>query len=420
MQTPARLHLVLSALALATLVVTFPRPHGTGDADSSADKGEPALVMDAPLATHRIELLAMAFEAVSDMPDFPHIKNRSRIQERVVEACLELDQPQRALKYLEQIANWRRGAALAAYVTYQAEHGATVDLAPLLERAEVSIAELEREESQAWRRDRIRAGIACALHALGRPTEAAAYEAGLDPAEAASLAPLRAANATLEDFEAHLAAADEIALGGNYDQIRNALATCAQLYDRFWDERELRDRAAAKIKACWSTLPLQIRIELLMELARMSLEHGDQDEALDFVVEARAFLDAARWLPEHHVPLASRLAALRHGCGETAEARAEIEAEQTLYADSRETIVDIYRADALLPLAEAWVSMGDDVQALATWRLALDEGAHNPNSRPQAEDLVALCLSMAREGVEPDEEFRERAQEILGSLGDPW
>lgn len=64
--------------------------------------------------------------------------------------------------------------------------------------------------------------------------------------------------------------------------------------------------------------------------------------------------------------------------------------------------------------------MGDTAAALAVYKRAVEEGVHNPNSRPRAEDLSATCCSMALHGVEPDGSLWARMEDIRGRLGDPW
>src|SRR5262245_54547858 len=61
----------------------------------------------APLATFQGELLDFAFDVATAIPIQPHIKDRSRAQEQVVAACLELNLRQRAQGYIERIDNWR-------------------------------------------------------------------------------------------------------------------------------------------------------------------------------------------------------------------------------------------------------------------------------------------------------------------------
>jgi len=82
--------------------------------------------------------------------------------------------------------------------------------------------------------------------------------------------------------------------------------------------------------------------------------------------------------------------------------------------------VNIYRAGALRPLAEAYQSMGDTAAALTVFKKAVEEGVENPNSRPRVEDLSATCRSMALSGVEPDADLWARLREVFTGLGQPW
>src|SRR5262245_37603392 len=65
------------------------------------------------LEGYRKELFDVAFRTASTVPAMPHIKTRSRDQERVVVGCLELGQPALARAYVEKIENWRRGVGYA-------------------------------------------------------------------------------------------------------------------------------------------------------------------------------------------------------------------------------------------------------------------------------------------------------------------
>ena len=97
-----------------------------------------------------------------------------------------------------------------------------------------------------------------------------------------------------------------------------------------------------------------------------------------------------------------------------------IDASMPRMMPEREQIVDIYRAGVLRDLAEAESVMGDAASALALYAQAVEEGVHNINSRPRAEDLSATCRSMAVHGVAPDPELRERMAAIFEGLGSPW
>jgi hypothetical protein len=136
--------------------------------------------------------------------------------------------------------------------------------------------------------------------------------------------------------------------------------------------------------------------------------------------ETQLSVAGGRWLPELRVPLLARLAAIRHRAGDQERARREADQALALFEEQRDEIVDIWRAGALRPLAEALHAMGDTGAALATCGKALEEGVKNPNSRPRAEDLTALCISMAVHGIEPDALLFSRMRQICGQLSDPW
>lgn len=83
-------------------------------------------------------------------------------------------------------------------------------------------------------------------------------------------------------------------------------------------------------------------------------------------------------------------------------------------------MANIYHAEAIRPMAEAYHAMGDTESALDIYRQAIEEGMENPNSRPRAEDLSETCLSMALNGVEPGAELLDRISQIAENLGQPW
>jgi tetratricopeptide (TPR) repeat protein len=357
-------------------------------------------ISDAPLAAYRGELLDLAFKAASAFPIKPHLKNRSRAQENVVEASLALDQPRRALAYGEKIDNWLRGVAYAEFACYCAQHGSVNDVEPWLERArKVSASVADDENTQDWQQDRIRATIAKAYAYLGQR-------------ERAELA--------TDGFEDQLTALDSAVAIGNFEQVKSALQACTLVFDRFYSDVDRRSRVEEKIESSWNKMPRPIRVELTMTLAGFALGHEDHEKALALVNEGRALVDGAKWNPEDVIPLAARLAGLRWRAGDTDTARKEADAALALFESERTKIVDIFRAATLRPLAEAYRSMGDAPAALAVYKRAVEAGVENPNSRPRAEDLSATCCSMALHEVEPDVALKTRMTEICNGLGPPW
>ena len=361
--------------------------------------GVVGFLTDKPLAAYQNELLDLAFETASAIPINPHIKDRSLLQEKVVAASLELDQPLRALSLIKNIGNWRRGAGYADLAFYCARRGYAGEVQQYLDLA-VQIS----ESAEGWRRDQIRVKIANTYTLLGQTRQADQFETGVIDSESGKVAEVKAMIAGEDDF----------------DEQMNALEACTNLFNRFYDDAERRSLVEEKMKTSWGKLPIFKRIELLTELAGFALDHEDKAKALELVNEAQLFTDGAQWRPEHRIPMISKLVELRFRASDRQKARTEADALLALFDSQGDKIVNIYRAGALRPLAEAYQSMGDTSAALAVYKWAVEEGVENPNSRPRAEDLSATCLSMALHGVEPDAELWTRIRQINKGLGDPW
>jgi tetratricopeptide (TPR) repeat protein len=231
---------------------------------------------------------------------------------------------------------------------------------------------------------------------------------------------VRAIIAGEDNFNEQMNALDALLAPGNFDAMENALKACANLFNRFYDDAGRRFLAEEKMKTSWGKLPIFKRVELLTELAGFALDHADQAKALDLINEAQIFMDSAQWRPEYRIPLISKLVKLRFLADDRQKARTDADALLALFDSQRDKIVNIYRAEALRPLAEAYQSMGDTATALAIYKRAVEEGVENPNSRPRAEDVSATCCSMALHGVEPDAELWTRIRQINEGLGDPW
>jgi hypothetical protein len=393
----------------------------------SSPKAEPVAAPDAAIALEdeaiapfQARLLDLAYETASALPVQPHVKTRSRVQGEVVDACLKLDQPRRALGWLDRIQNWQRGLAYAELAFYCVQHGAKDEVEPWLEVARKATEVSEEEIGQAWRRDRIRAAMARTYLMLGRNAEAAKYSNSLADSESGSFQVLQAKLGEDEVLEEQLNALDGAIIAGDFEQVQGAMKVCAELFDRFYADEGRRSRIEEKMKASWGRLPVQFRIEITMDLADSAVAHGDSPKALALGEEARALIEGSRWRAEHRLPMLARLAGIRGRAGEAEKARAEADAVLAAYDADRDTIGSIYRAGALRPLAAAYNELGDAKTALAVYKRAVEEGVVNPNSRPRAEDLSATCCSMALEKVEPDAELAARMKQIFDGLKDPW
>ncbi len=371
---------------------------------------------DAPIDPFRVILLETAFEAGSAMPIEPHIKNRSRVQESVVAALLELDQPQRALRYVERIENWRRGTAYADLAFHCARKGAkAAEVQAWLEEAiEIS------ERAEDWRKDRIRSKVAKARACLGQMEMAVSLEEGLEASESGQVARAEAMICSAEEFDEQMEALDEVVRAGQFEAVRNALGAYAELFNRFYSDVRRRTVIVEKIRSAWGNLPILVRIEVLTQLVDFALAHGDQATALGLADEAQTLVDAMPTAPRFEIPLRADLARMRYRAGDADGAQRSATKGLELFDAKRELIVSIDRAGMLRSIAEAYHAMGEAPMSLELYRRALEAGVENPNSRPQAEDLAATCCSMAVHGVEPDAGLWKRIGEIKDGLGEPW
>ena len=386
---------------------------------SGCDNAQDARAADSlankPLAEFQVRLLDTSLEAVSLMPDFPHIKNRCRAQARVAQACIALDQPLRAASIAEGIDDWRQGTAYGELALYCAEKGFPED--------SVKYAAMAREQIQAaedWRKDRIRVLIARVYMRLKRAQDVEQHMGNLGAEASASLAITCAEMCTEAEFEQVSAQLDDMLAAKAFEGVKNALAALAVLYDRFYDNTARRDQCERQIKAAWGQMPVGNRLEVLMSLTGHSLTHDDQTKALSLVNEAEALMASATWQPRFKIPLGARLAGLRARAGEPEDAKVDLKGLEALFDENEEKIINTYQAGLLRAIAGAWHVMGDSKTALEVYRRAIEAGVKNPNSRPRADDLAQTCCAMAQDAVAPDEALWTRIQAIQKALGGPW
>jgi len=380
------------------------------------EAGAAGHLKDGPLEPFQAELLDIAFEVASAMPVDPHIKNRSRTQQAVVAACLELDQPQRALRYIERIEDWRRGAGYADLAFHCVRDGATLtDVEPYLKLA-LEIAETTGD----WRRDQIRVKAAQTYAYAGQGEAAARLQEGVEVSESGKVAQAQAMVCSAEAFDELMEALATRLASGQFDVVKNVLEAYAQLFNRLYADQSRRTQIAETIRTAWQGVPVLVRVELLTQLADSAIAHGNQAEALELAAEARGLMDSAAWEPRFEIPVRARLAVLCFRAGDRQGANAAARAALELFDTHREKIVSIDRAGMLRPIAEAYHAMADGTTALDLYRRALEAGIENPNSRPRAEDLAKTCCSMALHGAEPDDGLWKRIGEIRDGLGDPW
>lgn len=397
--------------------------HAEGQANHPRPARQPdatVTLVDRALAPWQVELLELAFRSASALPRNPHRKDRATAQDTVVTACLELDQPARALRYLEQIDGWQKGACYAELAWHCVQRDSKAPVEPLLEKALHHADHLGEDSGQEWRRDRIRAKVARTWILLGKAREAMALQTGLIDSELGETAAAKAKELDAADFDLQVKALDEVLASQNFDQIRGVMQMCARLHERFYTDAGRREQMAQRIMTGYPKLPVLARFEHLLDIAATAARNDDRLETTALVEFGRSLLDRVNLLPEDRLPLLARLAELRGRAGDLEGARKEAEATLALFQQKRTVIDDVFRGRALRLLAEALHSFGCDERARQVYLIVVQEGVHNPNSRPRAEDLTATCLSMAVTGCEPDAGLRQRMTEICAALGHPW
>jgi hypothetical protein len=371
---------------------------------------------DKPLAAFQTNLLQTAFDFATAIPVVPHIKDRSKMQASAATTCFQLNQPQRALGYIEKIGDWRRGAGYADYAFYCAQKGFINEVQNYLNLAE----QVAVVADQDWRRDRIKVRIAQTHRILGQEMLSEKFSADLEKSETGKAEQTEAAMCETDDFQRQIDDLEKIIAIADFDQTKNALYALAELFSRFYEDVDRRRAAEEKIKSLWSPMPLFIRIELLGKLADFAIRHHDLPKALELTNEGQAIADGAQWPVEYRIPLMARLAALRFRSGEPVQARESLRLAAEFYTTKQAEIIDIDRAEALIPVAEAFQTVGDTPSALSIYKQAVEAAVVNPNNRPRAEDICAICLSMVLNNVEPDAALWKRIREIQANLGDPW
>jgi len=371
---------------------------------------------DKPLAAFQTDLLQTAFDVAAAIPVYPHIKDRSRAQEAVVTASLDLDQPIRALSYIDQIGNWRRGSGYADYAFYCVQNGFTHDVQTYLDLAD----KISLVADQDWRRDRIKVRIAQTHLLMGRDGLSEQFSANIEESESGKVEQVEARLCSAENFDEMFSEVQALVNTGHFDSVKNALYAFTELFNRFYNDPERRAQVEQAIRDSWNPMPLFIRIELLEKLTGFALDHGDASSALELIGAAQTIMDDADWPLDYDVPASARRAALRFRAGDPESALSELGQTLERFNTRQGEVVDIYRSQTLLPVAEAFKTAGDAAMALTVYKQALESAVINPNSRPRAEDLSAICISMAVNGVEPDEALWSRIREIQANLGDPW
>ncbi|MFM1832817.1 MAG: hypothetical protein RLZZ461_1133, partial [Planctomycetota bacterium] len=219
---------------------------------------------------------------------------------------------------------------------------------------------------------------------------------------------------------------DKVIEIADLDGVMNAIDVLLAMHGRFYDDVALRTDLERRVDdaATRGKVPHDIRIRANLALVDEAVERGDVANARMLVGRARGVLDSIQartpFPAEYLVPLVGDLARRRAEAGDTERAIAEVEEALRIEEEQRATIIDVFRARALRPVALAAVATGDPELAEKVFAATIEAGAVNPNGRPKAEDLARTLAAMAVSGYEPGEALRARIDVIVEGLGDPW
>ncbi|MHC4261957.1 MAG: hypothetical protein ACYSWX_05510 [Planctomycetota bacterium] len=363
--------------------------------------------VDAEVEPWRVELLQLAFQTARRYPKQPHVKNQARTLERIVIGALELDQPELALSMVPANPNWRRGAGYAAYAIYCARNGFPEAARHAIDRAHEIADNEDLLGGQSWRRDRVRSAIAQAHALMGELEQAEEIERSLEIAERGRTLVVLVERVEAERFDEQLTAIRGLLDNGTFDQQKNVLLGLAATLERYYGDREKRAALLAAVQESvnWPRLPVTLRVEVLAGLANAASRSGDAETAVELLDQGRALIDEREnWPAEAVVPLFSALARGRFLAGQEPLALKNAQEALEGYEAGRESVSNVFRAETLRPLAEAYWDMELPEMALGIYRRVLDEGAVNPNSWPRGDDLIDTIISMVLHEARPGAE----------------
>ena len=378
---------------------------GPGVSDSSMSAKASGTTVSPPsaeLAKSRTSLLATAFTVASQMPMNPHERDRARVQESVVQACLELGLLDQAAQFADQMQGWRQGMVLA-----------------LLGQRYAVLGQIDKAREYAARALLVDVGARIYVK-LGDEGKAYATVAPALQVERGRIEAERTAKLPESQLDAQADQFDKAIATMNFDLVRGGIDGYLAWIDRVVDDAPRRERALKALSAAIPGLPWDLQVRCNVQLADVLFTHGYKELASLQLDRAGELFRATVFLPEDTAPLGVVVAKARLRMGDANAARAELQRLRAEFEPRAETIENFLRAASWRSLAEGYQLLGDTNDVGRCYAAALDAGAINPNARPRAEDLSATCVSMAVSGFMPPPELLLRIENIRAGLADPW
>jgi len=406
-------HAVLATIVLALATppsASTNSPSAPPAAESAASPGQAALRGQ----------LETAFGIASLLPSATHGRDKAKLQAMACEALVRSGEIDRAIGLGSQIDGWRRGETYAVAALALARQGKSEE-ATMIARRALGVA----PSSLDWQRERIQVSVARVYAWIGDEGSAAQLEKGVGETEVGRVAAAKAGRAvqdavTADFFEAQMKSLDEWIKTKNFDLVKNSVEVALEFYPAAIADPARRSRIETLVDAAIEQVPYDLRIRFHLRMADALSARGERDAARARIGSAEAVVKQFKWLAEDEVVQRAAIAESRIVAGDADAARAELDGAVALFDSGRAGITDIYRARPLRAVAAAYMRLGDEPKARATYLRALDEGAVNPNARPRAEDLVATLVSMSDARLAIDEAASARVEAIRAGLVDPW
>ncbi|QBG47225.1 hypothetical protein EGM51_07380 [Verrucomicrobia bacterium S94] len=415
---------LVTGLALSTgmMIGMFTAPESVASAEAGS------------MAPFQEQLLELAYSGVSAMPLHPHIKNRSRAQLKTAQACLKLNSPEMAERFVVDIQNWQRWMGYADIAAYYAERGMKKEAESFLAKVfpALEMSEKIRSGSVALSTDnplidtlvdhRYQAVLTRTEEVLRmnrESTESMALDLRYGEVNAASLN-AEAIVTDAVDTEDAIQRLKPLTTHQNFEIAYFGFHALVHAVDLHYDALNLNRILNEEIKPALTRVPVFMKIDLYMEFAGIAVKHNDIDAVASVLAELELMIESLKSGPRYYVTEAARVLQLMIQVGQEEKVSEEVDLLLAYYRENRGRIVNMERAARLCAVAEVYAKLGRTEKALELYLDAISEGTLNPNSRPQAEDLNRICCSLALNHIEPTDQLWERLKEMRNGLGTPW
>ncbi|MDZ8120181.1 hypothetical protein [Pontiella agarivorans] len=386
------------------------------------------------MAPFQEQLLELAFSGVSEMPLRPHIKNRSRAQLKTARTCLELNSPDRAERFVNDIQNWQRWMGYADIAAYYAELG-------MQEKAEDFLAKVypALEMSEDIRSGKVAASTENPLidtlvdqryqavltrveevRRMSRKTVGTVAPEGRYGEVNAAILNAEAMVENAADTAEAIQRLKPLTTHKNFEIAYFGFHALVHAVDQHYDAVNLNRILNEEIKPALTRVPVFMKIDLYQEFAAIAVKHNDIESVLPILTELESMVESLKSGPRYYVTEAARVLQLMIKAGQDEKASEEVDLLLAYYREHRELIVNMERAARVCAVAEVYGALGKTDVALELYEEAIAEGTFNPNSRPQADDLNRICCSLALNHIEPGNLLWERLNEMRNDLGTPW